>query len=721
MSTSLNEFIANMKKANTCELASQAVDQLLASKSSEGLVKILDAVADSEAINDETLGYYVFPGLQRKIAKDESLLDEFIKLIKRSDLSETFIMHCIALLTNYYRKAEVSTPPAKFVNFIRDVSINEKIGVTVRAWTARLLTRIPEKESLGILEKLIDSGEAQLIEAACHTIARWSGTALSDHHALINRLLAYFKRSPERVLAHPQLMRTVARLDRHNAGAIFEKLIPSIGSGKDAVNLAACLAPGSSAKLLTEIIGIAKTQGSEGRQAIRHLIRKEPSLLDLLYQGKHYKNLIEVIKTEPTRLGTAAIKYLDRIKADEGESASEAAELKRELISARYNAFLPRENLLMRRNGSTEDQPTASATALRNGTQKQALFAEYSTGFNMGDALYRDTHIIDPFCHNHWHAGIFQTFEFIPTDTDVRGIMRGVHMTGFPGSVEPFVAQSDDFARPQCEVAIAMKNLYKVFMKEFMVDGKHPFRGARQTPVMSKMDRINLVEKSEELTCRSIYYIFADMLDWHGTHWSGAVEDIDNLRCDGVVEYTYEACGKKVCAGKQAANWNIASAGNQYPESHADLHTWGLNEGELCPKVQAGAEGNDTNFIPSQPSVPEVKEFTIHEETLPTGNVVVIGFNVESENYYSVYVRMLVGAEGGPFDFVTTTAMGASDIAGKWMFKEVDEGTNHLAYLPKSEIAAIIGGNAANLEFRFVAVDKGGNVSAEYFSRLPLN
>lgn len=721
MSASLREFIANMKKANTCELASRAVDQLLALKSPQELAKILTAVERSEAIDDETLGYYVFPGLQRKLTEDKALLKEVVKLIKQSDLSEKFIMHCIALLANHYRKTEGPTQPAEFVNFIRDVSADERIRSAVRAYAARLLTRIPEKNRQGILEVLIASDDAQLIEAACHTIARWSRSAQSEHQDLLGQLLAYVQRAPHKALDHPQILRAVALMDQRRADVAFEGIMAHIRSKKDVVRLAACLGPGRSSHLIAEMIGVARTSGPEGRQAIRHLIRREPALLDLLYQGEHYQDLVEVVKTEPTSFGAAAIDYLELIQAAEGVPAQAAAKLKREITSVRYNAFLSSEHLHRRKNRSAAAFSTPPGSTLRHGTQKQPLFAAYSTGFNMGDALYRDTHLLDPFCHNHWHAGLFQAFQLDSTNAGFQGVMRGVHMTGFPGAIASLEAKSDDFTLPQCEVAAAMKNLYDNFMKEFMVDPKHPFHGARQTPVMSKSDRLNLVQKSEELTQRSIYFTFADMLDWHGTQWSGDMDDIDNLRCDGVVEYTYEACGKKVCAGTQAANWNIAAPGNQHPESHADLHTWDLNEGELCPKVQAGAEGNDTTFIPSQPSVPEVTEFAIHEEALPNGNVVVIKFNVKSENYYGVYVRMLVGAEGGPFDFVTTVAMDDSGFAGQWRFIEVDAGTNHFAYWPKDPIVATLGGNGANLEFRLVAVDKGGNVSTEYFSRLPVN
>lgn len=723
ISAPLSEFIKKMKTAKTCELASQYVDQLLTTKSVDELVKILVELAASKAINDETLGYYVFPGLQRMLKKkDKALLKEIHKLIEKSKLPEKFIMHCIMLLANYYRKEDGAIAPPEFVKFICTLSTTKGIPSSVRAQMARLLTRFPEKDRQDTLKQLIASKNMQLIDAACHTIARWSTVAYSEHQDLIETLLAHVERSPQEALKYPQLMRTVARIDHPRVDAIIDKIIGQKKSKKDIIRLAACLAPGRSVSQLAKIVGIAKKSGPDGRLAIRHLISREPALLDLLYQGAHYQEVVEVVKADPTRFGKAAIKYLDDIKKlKRGKAGKEAKALEYEIKSARYNAFLSREHLRERTSRSIAER-AAQPGSTRYGTHEPPIRAEYSTGFNMGDALYRDTYLIDPFCHNHWHAGIFQAFELFATDTSVTGTMRGVHMTGFPGAVVQFTPPpSDAFASPACEVAVAIEQLKAEFMEAFKVNPTHPLRGIRRTPTMSKSDRLNLLETSEDLTHRSIYYTFADMLDWHGSHWSGAVDDIDNLRCDGVVEYVYEACGKKVCAGTQAANWNIAAPGNQHPESHADLHTWGLNDGELCPKVQAGAEGNDTTFIPTQPSAPEVAEFTIHEETRPTDKVVVIKFNIKSDDYYSVYVRILVGVEGGPFDFAVTAPIEDVGLAGKWNFKEVDEGMSHFAYWSQHTQIPNPAGNATPLEFRLVAVDKGGNVSAEYVSRLPLN
>jgi hypothetical protein len=718
MSRPITEFIDRMKKANTSELAAQAVDQLLTVKSTDDLLKRLVEIAQSKKFNAETLGFYVFPVLLAKIPKYEDLLPRIADLVRNQRVPVDFSRHCIGLVATFYRRY-CDTYPPDFFAFVHDLAVDSAIPPKVRAHVARLLTKVPEKMQRETLQVLVQSADPDLMEAACHTMSRWSNVEMARASNLVDQVIAFADRTPEKALESVNILRTLARSGKPESNAALGKVIAIANSDQDWGRLTACIGRGRTTQQLAAMIrGAIEKMGPQSRMAIHNLIKREPALLELLYTSGHAEALLEVIKTAPTLMGKASLSYLDKILARADDKvAPRARQIKREITTARYNAFLSTDDLRMRKARFSAVPPGRPPGALvRNGTDKRSLYGEYHTGFNMGDALYRHTHIIDPTCHNHWHAAIFQAFEFLHADTTVEGRMRGVHMTGWPGDVKPFAAARNAFTAPQCDVAAEMENLRQNFLDEFMVDDDHPFHGARQTPTMSKVDRLNLLSTSENLVNRGIHYTFVDMLDWNGADWDGSIAAIDNLRCDGVVEYTYEACGKKVCAGKQVANWNIAAAGNQYPDSHEDLHTWGLNPGELCPKVQAGAEGNDTTFVETQPSAPQVREFSIREEAAPLGNFVVIKFNVQSDQYYSVYVRILVGHAGGPFDFATTGDVGPdSGIAGTWMFKEVDEGTNHFAYWQKPGNQA----NAAPLEFRLVAVDQGGNVSTEYYCRLP--
>jgi len=48
------------------------------------------------------------------------------------------------------------------------------------------------------------------------------------------------------------------------------------------------------------------------------------------------------------------------------------------------------------------------------------------------------------------------------------------------------------------------------------------------------------------LAASSISYTWTDALSWDGWSWDGTIADIRQLRCDGVVEVSYELSGKDV-------------------------------------------------------------------------------------------------------------------------------------------------------------------------------
>jgi len=718
MSNITKDFITKMrrKSAFDCKTVAEAVDELLKAPSPDEVIKhLLEA---SRQFDDNTLGYFIFPGLREKIAKDKALMPVIQKLVNRRDVPANVRMHCIDLIDKLFREKQASYP-TDYVDFICDTAVNPKITMMVRTRIARLLARVPGRKQIDALRILVDSKKARLVEAACHTMSRWSKEKLTRHGDLVKQIMGFVEGSPEGAIKNPNILRTLARSNKRGLDRVLDKVITKTSKEEDWLRLAACIGPGSPTKQLAKIIngiqGIKDKVGPQSQIAIRNLFKKDPSQLESLYKEKYYTAFIESLAADPGAIRNAGLSYLDNIerKADSIISKT-AAKLKQELTTAKLNAFLPKE-VVLGRKGKTSNpgiQPPIT----------EKIHESYGTGFHMGDALYRDTYLKEPFTHNHWHAGIFQTFEFMANDGGIDGHMQGVHMTGFPGDVKPFKAKRG-FGNPNCIVAEEMKKLFDKFLKDFEVDKKHPYHGARRTPDMSKDDRLNLLKRSADLMNRGIHYTFWDMLVSWGDDWDGTVSDIDLLRCDGVVEYTYEKCGKKVCAGTEVSKWNIAAAGNAYLQSHEDLHTWDLDPGELCPRVQAGNEGNDTTFIKPKKSVPIVQEFVVEKETVTGGEVIAIKLNVQSSEYYNVYVRIIVGPSGGPFHFAITTGAPRfpSGIAGKWMFKEVDEGTDHVAYWPGDTSGQDYYGTNAIYEFRAVAVDKGGNVSEEYSCKIPIN
>ena len=76
--------------------------------------------------------------------------------------------------------------------------------------------------------------------------------------------------------------------------------------------------------------------------------------------------------------------------------------------------------------------------------------------------------------------------------------------------------------------------------------------------------------------------------------WNGYIHDIDDSRCDSFTEFGYEKNGVHVSRGYI----NITSPGDYYLDMHNNFHNNAYQQGELCPKIQAGELGNDTQLSP---------------------------------------------------------------------------------------------------------------------------
>ncbi len=103
------------------------------------------------------------------------------------------------------------------------------------------------------------------------------------------------------------------------------------------------------------------------------------------------------------------------------------------------------------------------------------------------------------------------------------------------------------------------------------------------------------------ITAKTIGNTWTDMLDinniwqwcppeWY-ENWNGKISRIDELRCDGVIEYRYEKNGLFVSNDK-----NIGHSGNSNVYGHNEWHDgWADiygNGAELCPRFQAGEPPN---------------------------------------------------------------------------------------------------------------------------------
>ena len=84
-----------------------------------------------------------------------------------------------------------------------------------------------------------------------------------------------------------------------------------------------------------------------------------------------------------------------------------------------------------------------------------------------------------------------------------------------------------------------------------------PFHGVYSVDDLEDSERNNIVKNAFDiLLIPDIGYIWPNALDWKGLSWDGTIADIDDLRCDGLIEVCYELAQVEVW-GKNGTNYLI--------------------------------------------------------------------------------------------------------------------------------------------------------------------
>ncbi len=130
---------------------------------------------------------------------------------------------------------------------------------------------------------------------------------------------------------------------------------------------------------------------------------------------------------------------------------------------------------------------------------------------------------------------------------------------------------------------------------------KPPITGYCQTPNITDSQRNRIIDnakRSLSLNFGYAYYGFGSVaIDWKGLTWDKTLEDIEDLRCDGLVEVCYELTGEEVW-GKNATNYPIQN----HPNEH---NNFGRNSHELSPFTQrASTSSRFVTAVLYEPSLP---------------------------------------------------------------------------------------------------------------------
>lgn len=128
------------------------------------------------------------------------------------------------------------------------------------------------------------------------------------------------------------------------------------------------------------------------------------------------------------------------------------------------------------------------------------------------------------------------------------------------------------YAKTIDALSISTLSIYNSFLDKF----KHgeDYRGSFYSNSLTPLKRYFGVSSAIEIYNHDPGYTFSDIIDarivyhflWWERIWHGKVTDIDDIRCDGITEFSYEKNGIEV-----AMNSNITYDLNHL-DGHNDLH-----------------------------------------------------------------------------------------------------------------------------------------------------
>jgi len=293
--------------------------------------------------------------------------------------------------------------------------------------------------------------------------------------------------------------------------------------------------------------------------------------------------------------------------------------------------------------------------------------------FELGTAMYTNLKKHYFGSAEHYHAGVFNYFEYtqngIGKMSFTEGVMNGVYNN------ETTVLYIGANITQLSQLKNSLKDKFRA---------NTAYQGAYSKNTITPETHSSIVATARALGSNNKLYTFLDMLDSKNIHgflgweedWQGTIYDIDELRCDGVVEFSYEKNSALVtktylsCFHTTAYD-NISTPGNSILTSHNCLHdgTYDCTPiGEICPRIQAGEDhrGSGTArsyFFPLASANPVISNFSYTENgTYPSLNFK-ISDNTSVKSYVLIQVK-----RSSESTWHTMVDM----YNNKWQFKSVD-------------------------------------------------
>ncbi|MCW8825927.1 MAG: hypothetical protein OQK78_05830, partial [Gammaproteobacteria bacterium] len=535
---------------------------------------------------------------------------------------------------------------------------------------------------------VVKTGDLQIIDAVASTVRVWKSKNSTKVKSLTARIKKISKDNIKNISAYPGMF--ALSLDDDRDGKFVNKALKSAKTLTALSSIAAMSGTQLKTTQLSKVIERVVEEGdSEAGDVIGGILRNKPRFIQELYKNRDYTNYLNAVKLTPElESGSAAEKRLNKVLSRTGGV----------IIKKVFDWDI-----------SIIDIPILSVHI--NHCQSSGVCSSgdpsYATGFQKGDALYRDLDI--SLSANHWHGGLFYKF----TADEGIGSLKILHVSKGTGTGSNLVKQitaTGDFSSPNISFSSTMSNLREKLIYKFCNSNNSlKFRAIKTVPNITRAQRNSVISVAATLQSYGFSYTWADMMDYKGWGWSGAYSDIDEMRCDGLIEFAYEKNSLRVCKGDDSSEWNITRSGAKYPENHNDFHNFSLNDGELCPKVQSGEEGTNSRFITPVEEVPVIDMFKV---CCSLNGAVQIQFMASARMSDVVYARIRVRKRSqSGFRIIKSLPPGKVAV---WKTVSVNSGqVINVIWYGERVGASSFKGIDGEYEFTLQVIDEGGNVSQE--------
>lgn len=234
-----------------------------------------------------------------------------------------------------------------------------------------------------------------------------------------------------------------------------------------------------------------------------------------------------------------------------------------------------------------------------------------------GDAVYRALGFWSSVGLDYNHTGVF---------------------SGVSGSHVPRVMEAKGEALPSSDDTTVEVDLYEFNGPSQTYYGAY----TKSNLTVNFTGRKSIVATASSLVDAYKSYVIFDALDYYGASFDGSIAGISYIRCDGVVEYCYEANGYILWwPTSNPSHWNIAV----YPDDHNDAPTPPTDPSyEFSPFAQRGAPGGTFfgqpgNTYLTRPSVISLPTYQVTQVTNAGYLEVTIQATDESGIHYIGYKK----------------------------------------------------------------------------------